>query len=309
MEKTSKYINFLTILVGLAVAVLAYLLISAVDQLRQDTSAKQTELDAALATLTKTEEKSAGDKAALMATKAGLTDDLEDHRGQTARLNLELPENEAKLESLKKQQEEARAEATKKEGEVAGLEAEIAQVEETAGGLLDRGSEERPRPDEGRDDRQHGADEDDDLPGEVTPARGGIGSSRRRRGHGLPPRLRRMRSSVSSDDGCPPDARSSEPLPELVRRDAVVGDPVDVANGLQLEIIGRVPCEDRRVVRMLGDLHLEPVRVDQTENHLVAPAGEERHLLLLSGGKRQTLEVTHGMTLRAGDDNTPVPLS
>ena len=110
MEKTSKYINLLTILVGLAVAVLAYLLISAVDQLRQDTSAKETELEAALAALTKTEEKSAGDKAALMATKAGLTDDLEDHRGQTARLNLELPENEAKLESLKKQQEEARAE-------------------------------------------------------------------------------------------------------------------------------------------------------------------------------------------------------
>ena len=135
MEKTSKYINLLTILVGLVVAVLAYLLISAVDQLRQDTSAKQTELDAAHAALTKTEEKSAADKAALMATKAGLTDDLEDHRGQTARLNLELPENEAKLVSLKKQQDEARAEATKKEGEVAGLEAEIAQVEETAGGL------------------------------------------------------------------------------------------------------------------------------------------------------------------------------
>ena len=135
MEKTSKYINLLTILVGLVVAVLAYLLISAVDQLREDTSAKQTEWNAALAALTKTEEKSAGDKAALMATKAGLTDDLEDHRGQTARLNLELPENEAKLESLKKQQEEARAEATKKKGEVAGLEAEIVQVEETAGGL------------------------------------------------------------------------------------------------------------------------------------------------------------------------------
>ena len=75
MEKVSKIINLLTIVIGLAVAVLAYLLITAVDQLRKDTSAKQGELDAAITALAKTEEKSAADKAALMATKSGLADD------------------------------------------------------------------------------------------------------------------------------------------------------------------------------------------------------------------------------------------
>ena len=135
MEKVSKIINLLTIVIGLAVAILAYLLITAVDQLRKDTSAKQSELDAAITTLAKTEEKSAADKAALSATKSGLADDLSDHRREVTRLKDELPVSEAKLEGLKKQQEEARAEAEKKKGEVTGLQTEIAGVQEAAGGL------------------------------------------------------------------------------------------------------------------------------------------------------------------------------
>ncbi len=47
MQKISKIINLLTILLGLAVAALAYLLIDSADKFRGQSSAKRTELDAA----------------------------------------------------------------------------------------------------------------------------------------------------------------------------------------------------------------------------------------------------------------------
>ncbi len=132
MEKSSKIINLLTILTGLAAAVLAYLLVDAADQFRGKSSAKRDELNAARRVLADAEEKKEREEASLRARRAGLTEDLEDHRDQVAKLKLSLPEKENETEGLKKQQDEARLAATKDKAKLAALEAEIVTANETA---------------------------------------------------------------------------------------------------------------------------------------------------------------------------------
>ncbi|MFP6899884.1 MAG: hypothetical protein VCA36_03005 [Opitutales bacterium] len=130
MRTTSKIINLLTILIGLCVAVLAYLLLQAADQLRADTAVKQNEVTNVRTALAEAEEKRDREESSLRARKAGLTDDLEDHRKQLAEYKTSLPEKERELESLKKQQEMARQEVNKNRAEVTAKEAEIAQTQQ-----------------------------------------------------------------------------------------------------------------------------------------------------------------------------------
>ncbi len=128
MEKSSKIINLLTILVGLAVAVLAYLLLTGIDQIRRDSSAKQAEVTAAKKVF---DENNASQKAGLQllrAKKSGLNDDLELHRERTNELRTSLPAKEIELAGLKKQQDEARLQAENNKVQATNLQTEVTGV-------------------------------------------------------------------------------------------------------------------------------------------------------------------------------------
>jgi hypothetical protein len=111
-------------------AVLAYMLLQAVDDLRVATALKQMEVKAADDNVTLAEKSRDQAESALSASNAGLTADLEDHRKQLADYKTSLPEKTRELESLKKQQEAARQEANKNRAEVTAKEAEVAQIQQ-----------------------------------------------------------------------------------------------------------------------------------------------------------------------------------
>ena len=132
MEKSSKIINSLTILIGIFVAVIAYMLLAAADQFRSDSSAKATELTKVLNALDEAEKKKQREENVLRARKEGFTADLEELRNKMVELTDSLPQKKIELEVLKQDQEQARLETERQNTELASLEAETKEFESTA---------------------------------------------------------------------------------------------------------------------------------------------------------------------------------
>lgn len=152
MEKTSKIINLLTILVGIFVGVIAYLLLASADQFRTDSSAKATELTATLKALDEAEKKKEREENLQRVRKVSLTDDLQDYRDQMSILTSDLPQKKIELEVLKQEQEQVGLEAERQKAELARLEAEITQFDATVERLTQENPAARAALDQLRDD-------------------------------------------------------------------------------------------------------------------------------------------------------------
>ena len=132
MNASSKFLNYLTILIGLAVVVMAYLFLDAADLLREENVAKQAELDKAIKELGDAEKKREKDNKSLMARKGGLTEDLKEHGEQVDQLKKEVPEKNSEISDLKREQQRIQNENDQKLEEIGKIEAEIAKLRESA---------------------------------------------------------------------------------------------------------------------------------------------------------------------------------
>lgn len=163
MNASSKILNFLTIIIGLAVVVMAYLFLDAADRLREENETAQAELDKAVQVLADGEKKREKDNKSLNARKVGLDQDLTEHGEQVDQLKKEVPDKNTELSDLKKEQEKVQSENDLKLEEIAKIEAEIAKINESANRLR----QDNPAARTNLDQLQASIREQNDLTGQI----------------------------------------------------------------------------------------------------------------------------------------------